>query len=145
MPIAILALATLGSPATARDLGAPLPPLAVQASATDAGTLVTWLPPADDGAGPLLGYHVYRHAGPTGGLVEVGSTDASTRSFVDSAAGDGVFLYSVTAENARGPSVQSAPAAVGALCDPLILAGTPPQAGVNWACIGPHPEILFVR
>lgn len=185
MPLVILAL--LGSPATARDLGSPLPPPVVEASATADGALVAWQPPFAVSAEPLLAYHVYRLA-PTGGWVEVGATDASTLSFLDPDPPAAMSVYAVAAENDHGESLRSAPTAVGtacnpaglaatpslavgwdcigppsgqvlaglddvalpetpggAMCDPVVVAGTPPQVGVNWACVGLQPQVLLVR
>ena len=137
MPLIVLAFA-IGPTVHARDLGAPPPPLAVQASVTDAGTLVTWLPPAAEGASALVAYHVHRLAGPTGGWQEVGVVDAATLSFTDGSdpGAGGLAAYSVTAENSNGLGLQSAPAMAGrAMCDPLGLSGTPPQPVVNLDCL----------
>ena len=140
MPLIVLALATWGPAAEARGPGAPLPPLAVQASATDAGALVTWLPPASEGSTQLVAYHVYRleNAGASVRWEPVGSTGPDVLSFLDPSGT--AAAYAVAAENLHEASLLSPATTAGQACDAVGLAGTPPQLVVNWDCIGDSAE-----
>jgi hypothetical protein len=142
MSLTVLALLGATPNAQARDLGTPLPPLDVRATATDAGVLVTWLPPAAEGTAPVESYHVYRLDGPTGGWQEVGATGADGRSLLDASAADdgghGGLVYSVRAANDNGASLPSAPAAAGS-SSPCIEMYIPPlqvpPGGVDPQCV----------
>lgn len=131
----------------------PLPPTNLQATYDAASNVVylSWGPPLE--AEGNVTYNVYR------GSELIGTTADLT--FNDLAVTLKPLTYSVTVQMGETESAPSNPAVVTPLvqelapagpsaapasmfvliilgqemCDPLVLAGTPPQPGINWDCI----------
>lgn len=133
-PLIALAGLLLAAPgALAAGLDAPLPPQDVQAEVTSNGVVVSWSPPLDEGAAPVLGYTVHRLT--NGRWTTVGDVAANRTSFVDPIL-EPLQAYHVRAYNAHGSSPQSAPTTT-AQCSPVGVGGMPPAVGINWSCIFP--------
>jgi hypothetical protein len=98
---------SLSGGAAGTPRSAPGAPLAGAVTPGDATALVRWTPPASDGGAPISSYAVT--AVPSGAVVTVPATARSVR--VTPLANGVATTFTVTAVNAAGPGLASAPSA----------------------------------
>ncbi len=88
---------------------APSAPTAVTGLGATTQVTLSWQPPTDPGTDPLSGYRVHRSSTSGGAGTLVGSTSATTTSYVDTTVTSGAeYFYTVTAFSAAGESAPSA-------------------------------------
>lgn len=93
---------------TLRTFGVPSPPTGLDHTYGDLFIHLTWGRPLTDNGLPVTGYVVHRTTG-DGPMEEVARTTAKDRSYMDGDVEVGVtYNYTVTAENAKGPSLPTA-------------------------------------
>jgi hypothetical protein len=94
-------------PVSAIPFGPPGAPQALRATAGDREVTLSWEPPPDDGASPVIGYTVLR--GSTSDILVDLETVGTVTSFIDPMVNNGVtYHYAVVAINDAGPGVRSA-------------------------------------
>ncbi|HVM45032.1 MAG TPA: fibronectin type III domain-containing protein, partial [Candidatus Thermoplasmatota archaeon] len=137
---------TLSANATARPVGPAAAPTPLRGFTADAGALLVWTPPYENGGSPITGYRVWR-AAENGTLAPVGPVlPANASTWRDAGLSNGrTYAYAVSAVTAYGDGARSAlanvtPAALDTLA-PILYAHEPPPG----ATLKESPAVLGAR